>query len=148
MSPTGSPAFPNLRADNHHVTSKADPCYNCIAWAANQQSKWWWPSPHSKDAYWPPGFRRGTKVRNFEAVFRTQGYKRCNDSSLVDGYEKICLYTDRSGNVTHMARQLTDGLWTSKLGEEVDISHYTPQVLDGGEYGTASVYLERPRGNS
>lgn len=147
MSPVDNLSFPNLRPENHRVTSEANKRYNCVAWAANQQNKWWWPSSHSKDSYWPPGFRPGNKVRNFESVFKTQGYERCNDGSLVEGYEKVCIYTDRRGNVTHMARQLVDGSWTSKLGEEVDISHDSPQVLEGGAYGTASVYLQRPRGN-
>ena len=46
------PVFPNLTNDVHVVKSPYDRNYNCIAFAADDQSKWWWPL--SPDDYWPP----------------------------------------------------------------------------------------------
>lgn len=136
--------FPNLTSENHRTTSPATGGYNCIAWAAGKQDRNWWPSP-TKDGYWPPGFRKGKSLRVFSAVFLRQGYVPCDDGALVDGIEKVCLYTDANGDVTHMARQLPDGKWTSKLGTSVDIEHSAPEVLDGGAYGKVASYLKRTR---
>ncbi|HMD98104.1 MAG TPA: hypothetical protein VKM93_12350 [Terriglobia bacterium] len=35
--------FPNLNAGNHEITSAASRLYNCIAWAAGDTQRWWWP---------------------------------------------------------------------------------------------------------
>ncbi|MCK4391473.1 hypothetical protein KAX17_01030 [Candidatus Bipolaricaulota bacterium] len=140
----GSGSFPNLNDDNHQVASPRSGRYNCVAWAAGKTNKNWWPSS-SKDTYWPPGFRRGSRPKQFETAFKLQGYKRCEDGSLEAGKEKVCIYVDDAGNVAHMARQLDDGTWTSKLGADEDISHDSPDVLAGGIYGKVVRYLQRPR---
>jgi hypothetical protein len=57
--------------------------------------------------------------------------------------EKIAIYA-LNNLPTHTARQLVTGEWTSKLGEDYDISH-TVSCMDGPEYGTAVVYMQRPR---
>jgi hypothetical protein len=41
-----------------------------------------------------------------------------------------------------MARQLDDGKWASKLGQERDIIH-TLSGLEGAEYGTVVRFLKR-----
>lgn len=38
-------AFPNLTAGNYRITSEPDRDYNCIAWAAGDNRKCWWPGP-------------------------------------------------------------------------------------------------------
>ena len=43
-----------------------------------------------------------------------------------------------------MARQLENGQWTSKLGNDIDITHPTVEALEDGEYGTAVQYMRRP----
>jgi hypothetical protein len=35
--------FPNLTKQNYHVTSDETGDYNCIAFAAGDESNWWWP---------------------------------------------------------------------------------------------------------
>lgn len=47
-----------------------------------------------------------------------------------------------------MARQLRDGTWTSKLGAEEDITHFTLDALESygipfGEYGDPVLYMRR-----
>ena len=94
-------------------------------------------------AFWPKGVLRSVAVAAFEDAFRTLGYARSADGALKDGYEKVAIYVDPVGKPTHMARQLGDGRWTSKLGDQQDIEHGTPQGVEGAKYGTASIYLER-----
>ena len=43
----------------------------------------------------------------------------------------------------HAARQLSDGRWTSKLGELVDIEHPDLADVAGGIYGQPNLYMER-----
>lgn len=45
---------------------------------------------------------------------------------------------------THAARQLPNGLWTSKLGQLEDITHATPQVIAGSDYGEVMQFMKRP----
>lgn len=35
--------FPGLRETEYTLTSPEDRGYNCIAWAAGDLSRWWWP---------------------------------------------------------------------------------------------------------
>ena len=37
--------FPGLRNSAYRVTSPAARDYNCIAWAAGDATRWWWPDP-------------------------------------------------------------------------------------------------------
>ena len=104
---------------NFRLTSEPTPRYNCIAWAAGVDNRWWWPA-HS--GYWPPGVRREEDTAAFEEVFRLLGYLPCDNGELEVGFEKVAIYT-QSGAVTHMARQTRSGWWTSKLGKADDIEH-------------------------
>ena len=131
-------ALPYLTAHNHAITSPSTKRYNCIAWAAGCDTRWWWPSGK---AFWPPGVPRQETLDAFVAAFVSLGYQICADGSWQDGYEKIALYVrpdGRAGNVpTHAAKQLDNGRWTSKLGGFEDIEH-----LDVGDVnGLATVSL-------
>ena len=131
--------FPNLRADSYLVTSPATIHYNCIAWAAGYTNRWWWPHP---DAYWPPGVPEEETIEAFIKAFITEGYERCNDSKLDEGYEKIAIYATEHGP-THAARQLENGRWTSKIGDAEDITHSSLEGLIGELYGSPACYLRR-----
>ena len=136
--------FPSLRADNHKITSPRADEYNCIAWAAGENDRWWWPSP-SPYAYWPDGLPLTSTVENFIAAFRTLGYKVCEKETLEATYEKVALYVSISGTPTHMARQIETGEWTSKLGRDHDIEHSTLDVISDSIYGSVSKILYRER---
>jgi hypothetical protein len=47
-SPRLESLFPNLRADPYAVTSPASTVYNCIAWAAGDNTRWWEPDPSAE----------------------------------------------------------------------------------------------------
>ena len=64
--------------------------------------------------------------------------------------EKLAIYGDEHG-FTHVARQLENGRWTSKLGEQWDIEHELEAVA-GQEsawpayrYGSVVAFMSRPR---
>lgn len=131
--------FPNLRTGPYKVTSEATDTYNCIAWAAGDTDNWWWPSPFD---FWPVEPREATKD-GFIAAFQTRGYEPCADSIWENGFEKVALYFNSAGP-QHMARQLADGKWTSKLGEGWDIEHPTLEGVESNSYGVAVVFMKRP----
>jgi len=132
--------FLKLRDEQYLITSDSADEYNCIAWAANDTERWWWPHP---DAYWPTGIPRVETLENFIRVFQSLGYEPCEDGALEDGYSKVAIYLNAQGIPTHMARQLLSGKWTSKLGEAWDIEHQTVQGVEGKTYGQVGQYLKR-----
>ncbi|WP_019866148.1 DUF7689 domain-containing protein [Methylovulum miyakonense] len=136
--------FPNLQVNNHKVTSPQTSEYNCIAWAAGDDERWWWPAPHPM-AYWPPGFPRTETIENFIAVFATFGYEISDNSLQEPGFEKVVLYANNDGKPTHMARQLESGAWTSKLGQDHDIEHEALDTISGPIYGVAVKIFRRAK---
>ena len=149
MSATLLAKYRQLR--DFRETSAATSNYNCIAWAAGDVTRWWWPDDQSQfyTSYWPDGVPRNETPQCFTVAFRQElGYEECADGALEPGVEKVAIYVNGRGQVTHMARQLESGLWTSKLGRSVDIEHQRLSELEGDvepEYGTATVYLRRRR---
>jgi hypothetical protein len=77
-------------------------------------------------------------------MFEGQGYSVCADGELEEGYEKIALYSV-GGAPKHAARQLGSGIWTSKLGEFIDITHASPSSVEDSEYGKVVLFMKRPR---
>jgi hypothetical protein len=131
--------FPGLQQSNYDVTSKSDDNYNCIAWAANDTTRWWWPGEYY---FWPKLVQFGESVALFVETFcQCLGYEKCESGDLESGYQKVAIYAI-SGSVKHMARQLPDGKWTSKLGRSVDISHALSGV-EGPDYGTVVQFLRK-----
>ena len=47
---------------------------------------------------------------------------RCDTSDPEPGLEKVAVFADETGP-THAARQLADGMWTSRLGRSEDTEH-------------------------
>ena len=44
--------FPRLHGSAYQITSPPQPNYNCIAWAADNVTHWWWPDAYGQ-YYWP-----------------------------------------------------------------------------------------------
>jgi hypothetical protein len=166
--------FPKLAAAGYDKTSDATGypptpgAYNCIAWAADDPRKkyFWWPDP---DSYWPFWIKREESVSCFVKTFRWLGYRLCDSSCQEPSYDKIVLYAIHRSRQptpvptrlehfhdwepTHMARQLPDGSWTSKLGGSEDITHFTLDALEcygprygmnrKDEYGCPVLYMKR-----
>lgn len=131
--------FPNLPSDQYQETSELTCAYNCIAFAAEDIENWWWPS---EDGYWPVDITDDS-VASFQYAFKeSRNYEPCEDGQLEAGFQKVAVYA-LGNSVKHMARQLENGLWTSKLGHGWDISHQTADSLCP-HYGDSISYLRRP----
>ncbi len=135
--------FPNLRDSEHRITSPRTIEYNCIAWAAGDETKWWWPDSDPDSMYfWPPGVSVECTLQSFVEAYSFLGFEACQSASLEPGYEKVALYT-KGGEPQHAARQLPTGLWTSKCGQLEDIEHELG-ALEGNAYGNVAALLRRP----
>lgn len=139
--------FPGLTPGNHRVTSRESDDYNCAAFAAGDDTRWWWPLlPY----YWPDGAPREESLDAFVQAHAILGFDPCDGDGLEAGYEKVAVFATRAGEPTHVARQLASGLWTSKLGSREDIEH-SLHGLSGPAYGSVARILRRrattaPRG--
>jgi hypothetical protein len=142
VSPLLEELFPGLAQGGFLPTSPADKCYNCIAWAAGDTGKWWWPAPELEEAFWPAGVVREETLLAFREAFATLGYFLCDGEELEPGFEKIALFADDQGIPSHAARQLPKGRWTSKIGELEDIEHALHD-LEATAYGSAVLILKR-----
>ena len=131
-------SFPNLKAGAYHATSPQSLDYNCMAWAAGDDGQWWWPDD---DAFWPTTDRAAT-VAVFVKAFATLGYTPTESEHIEDGFERVALFA-KDSRVTHAARQIPNGRWTSKLGYDVDIEHDL-RALDGPVYGRVVQIMRRP----
>lgn len=140
--------LPNLTAATCDVTSPVTNRYNCIAWAAGEDFRWWWPDSMGI-AYWPPPVPREVTMRAFWEAFQTLGYSLCYSSSLEDGLEKVAIFgsQDQFGTTTptHASLQLSSGKWSSKLGPFEDVCHEIPNDVSGPAYGVVVFYMSRPR---
>ena len=133
--------FPNLAADGYLITSPESNAYNCIAWAAGDANDWWWPDSR-RLRYWPDDVPRNESLEAFVEMFARLGYSVCPSAQSEVGYEKAAIYC-LNGLPQHAARQISSGLWTSKLGNAVDIQ-YSLHGLEDSLYGAATVFLRRP----
>jgi hypothetical protein len=124
--------------------------YNCHAWAADDNARWWQPAPPGIKVQLPPGVRRFwpkgvgalPTVANYKAAFATRDFKDTAADTLDIGVEKIAIYA--MGDIAlHTARQLPSGRWTSKIGHDIDIEHESPDVLVGPRYGQVIGYMAR-----
>ncbi|MGW2604508.1 DUF7689 domain-containing protein [Streptomyces mirabilis] len=134
--------FPALKTSEYGLTSPQDGRYNCVAWAAGDKSKWWDPSGEG-GTYWPPGL----PVGNFEVseyyqryidAFASIGYDQCGSHEFEEGFEKVAIF-----EIAHVARQLPDGRWASKLGVMEDIEHDHLGSIEGRCYGRVVAVMRR-----
>ena len=138
--------FPGLTSENHRETSVATPTYNCIAWAIEDMQHWWEPGLYWRPEGWP---RNDYGLGALEQLFQSIGYEDCGaNTSLEPGYSKVALYAESGSLYTHAARQLPNGMWTSKLGKDIDIEHDTPDVVAGGLYGDVMQIMKRQIGTN
>lgn len=137
--------FPNLQNDNaFKITSPNTEEYNCISWAT-QKHVWYWPplgKELEEDEYWPNSIDDDTQIETFIKAMMTENFTMCSNGDIEEGYTKIALYA-KKGCCTHAARQLPNGLWTSKLGYWHDIQHSSPQSLEGDMYGKVYCYMKK-----
>jgi hypothetical protein len=145
--------IPNLRGtgyDKYPISPQTlfPKGYNCIAFAAGDDTRRWWPHPNRFSFYWPPHLPRqlpGTEtLENFILAFEWKRYKKCKNGDLKQGVEKIAIYM--KGNLpVHAARQLESGTWTSKCGSLEDVQHESLYHVSGDMYGEPHTFMHRRR---
>ncbi len=135
--------FPNLSRTEYSVTSKQSRSYNCFAWAAGEEDRWWSPIDPDNMYYWVEGVAAELTMSAFIQAYKSLGYELCDNSEMEAGFEKIAIYATSDGEPTHAARQLSNGKWTSKLGRWEDIEHEL-EGLTGEMYGCVQQILKRP----
>lgn len=134
--------FPKLAIDaNFSVTSPCTDAYNCLAWAANKDNIFWWPAQPPVDGVEWPIDDYDTTFHTLFKVYEKIGYIECDNWQFDAKLKKIALYIDSNGHFTHAARQLRNGLWTSKLGPSWDISHSDPYSIESEAYGTVGGFM-------
>jgi hypothetical protein len=132
--------FPNS-FQTFEPTSPSTYTYNCIAWAAGDDTRWWWPDV---DSYWPDTGMKGKSPRHLCRAFETLGYESCDmDATFDPNYDKVALF-ELDGRMTHAARQLGEDAWTSKAGNFTDFTHPL-HALDGTDYGAVFLIMRRAR---
>lgn len=123
-------------ASNFEFTSPKTDDYNCVAWALASEDEW--IQFQDENGEWD------IRLTRYIAYFRSNGFVESTNTQPIEGVIRIALYADEKTNeFTHIARQLPDGKWTSKLGEWEDITHNSLEVLAGGFYGVPIVLMER-----
>lgn len=142
--------FPKLIDDNgFKVTSKATPNYNCISWACVYTDRWIQPSYIGRPSldcvvWWPPDVVEGMGPECLIKLFEYHGYVECDSCFHETGYRKVALYYNEMKNEwTHAARELKNGLWTSKLGSSIDMQHGTPESIECDSYGKIFCYMKK-----
>ena len=152
--------FPKLKLDlQFRISSPKNINYNCIAWADYHDDEYWWPevTPYNKldgvKYVWPFKIKNSEKLEFFIELFSKLGYIEESDNIENEhpNYRKIALFvkvgsdlSDRlSCECTHAVRQLSNGLWASKLGRNHDIEHSNPHDLEGQGYGIIAIILKK-----
>jgi hypothetical protein len=146
--------FDDLTRTLYKVVSPHTDKYNCIAYAAGDKSRWWWPDPYGQ-YYWPPKAVREQTVEAFDGMFRLFEYTDSVNSESCISSERVAIYYDPVGSPpdtwagmpTHAARQMINRRWRSKLGEWHMIEHSTLECLNGRfpAYGEPIAILARRR---
>lgn len=133
---------PNLKQDKYTKTSEATNFYNCVNWAIGINNRW-------KDFYYLPNGEVNDDLSSepYIRYFSKNGFKQCEDGEFEEGKNKIAIYENNRGHFTHVALQISENEWTSKLGEFEDISHIDLHCLEGSgntdRYGRAVFFMEK-----
>lgn len=131
------------------VTSVETDDYNCAAWALGDDQRQVWPlppgAPTNRTYHWPPSARREETVDAAIEGLAEYGFEECPHATLEEGYAKVAIYATAAGKLTHFARQLANGVWTSKLGDLEDIVHATLADVECTDYGQVRAYVRMPR---
>ena len=83
--------FPQIVEAGYTATSPPTPRYNCIAWAAGDTQKWWWPDP-SPFAYWPAAIPRENTLTRFIEAFQS-----------LDNYAENMVHVFCGGHLHYLA---------------------------------------------
>jgi hypothetical protein len=133
--------FPGLVGSDYSKTSEVDPQYNCFAFAVHD-TRQYWQKIAVRGYYWP--LERDDRIQDWVRALELNNFKETDNWDLEAGFEKGSIYV-LDGSPEHVARQLEDGKWVSKIGSYEDIMHASLEALKGGEYGEPRIVMKRKR---
>jgi HNH endonuclease len=119
--------------------------YNSFAWALGETDRWWYPD-ETGVCYWPEFVERTNNLATFKTAFASRGFSESDTSIFELGFDKIALHVDEIDQVSHAARMLADGKWSSKLGA-LEVYQYDDVNLLVPLYGRVAMYTKRPAAN-
>jgi len=142
--------MPHLEAVQFDVRSATDRDYNCVAWAAGDDTKIWSPAVGVGGKllggyFWPDSVPKLPTVRATEMVFELEGFSTTDisDTASEQGVQKVAIFGyDQIGLVTHAARQAPSGRWCSKMGDCGDIEHELRDI-EGGVFGELRTIMRK-----
>lgn len=146
-------SFPALLSFGYEITSEktlfvSHPLpYNCIAYAAGDNKRWWQYNPMRPEFFWPPVLNDGS-LQSLIDAFEWIGYHASTNGNREWGKQKVALYATVDPSTgflyyTHAARQLFNGKWSSKCGQNHDITHSRLEAIYCPDYGTVACYMYR-----
>jgi len=136
LAPDQRRSFPRL-GDSFEVLAPSTHTYNCISNSLGDYNEW--TNPLTAPGSHP--------LEYMDRLYAKQGFSRASSMnlSLESGKRKIVVYAKTKNGklaVTHAARQLSDGTWSSKLGSLSLIRHPYASLLEGPDYGRpVAVYV-------
>ena len=131
--------FPNSFIEPFVITSPETPQYNCVAWALGDIENWW---EADEDYLWLDTIEFDNNLSTMQSLFKHFGFEPIDKPNLNNGLEKVALFSDDGIYCTHVARQLSTKIWTSKLGISHDVTH-TLMALEKGIYGDVVMILQK-----
>jgi len=136
---------PKLRGKNWKIIYSENKLldFNCIAFVLDVYDNWY----GSSTEFWPyKTMSRSPKLENYIKYFSTFGYNICNNDSFENEFDKIAIYIDSDGNVTHASKQFQN-MWRSKLGESNIIEHKLEWLsgYDFDNYGDIGAIMKRKK---
>jgi hypothetical protein len=138
--------WPNLVSAAYYKSSNEDLLYNCVAWVEGIKSK---RIDFSQD-------EEGNLLDDYYLTsypyieyFESRGFVLCENGILETGIQKIAIF-EKDNEFKHVAIQLENGYWSSKMGDFEDIVHYELNAVEGYPYkrksfGKVAYYMKRPR---
>ena len=133
-------SFPALRGKKLDL-SPATLNYNCLAYALGDTNNWW--QPGHRFFYWPDGFSHDVSVETVTSIIKLHGYTKKVSRESVERYRAAVAIYSIGQEWTHFAKW-SNGLWSSKIGEDHDIKGVTLEDLEGRLYGKVTAILCRP----
>jgi hypothetical protein len=128
------------RGQNYAEASKWNFDYNCLAFVLGDYENWWEP-PGLYGHYWPPGFREDVSVETVTKIIKLHGFVVEHAPDIPPLTESIAVFA-KGEDWEHFAK-FANGVWSSKIGEDHDITHSSLQVLEGDLYGRVVKILSR-----
>jgi hypothetical protein len=134
--------YPYLKG-NYTKTSDETILYNCVAYVLGEYDKIY--SSYEEEGIWIDGLEKTHTPKNYADFFKKiKGFEICKNADFDDKYEKIAIY-GLEDEFLHVAIQLQNGKWSSKIGEYEDIEHNSLKAVGGGRYGYPIIFMQRLR---